>query len=795
MSDHQYQYTFQSLSLLSSLLSTSPMECNCSCYSDTSINNNIIHTDSRLIFIGGIIIGCFFMTIIIMIIGISTSASSSTSTSNKNSIIQLLLHRYWNRIWRKTEEEKLMNQICNGIQKHDNDDRMEILKQSLILFTKQVFENDCNNNININDDTNDDTTNKSSSSKVVNYLSPKEMAKVLFYNDPTMDLSKSLSLAEESTTTIHSLSSSSSSSQSIISLFQQIQEYSVHTNHPLFFNQLFGSLDPVALAAELIALSTHTSSYTWETAPVFTLLEREVFVRLGKLVFECHNKNDNDMDDHDNDMDDHDHKENIGLKSEGENHENNNISIQENHEIDNDGVYNELINNRYDGLMLPGGSLSNLTAIHVARHYSLHGTQQNMTQPNSNNNNNATITTDPTSRIISSTNNQNDNIFFEEKKDSVSYYGNHLEPKVELLGFVSSEAHYSFAKAASVTGIGIDNLISVPTLPNGQMDVGKLDSLLSAFENGNGDEMSLYCNDTNCYRIPFFVAATAGSTVRGSFDDIDAIVNVCKKHEVIINRRLNSIALRKSVHRRRRCKIWVHVDGAWGGSAIFSSRSDMKGLMNGIHLVDSFTFNPHKLLGAPQQTTAFISRHGGILKAANSSGAKYLFDGRKNGAECDLGDSSYTCGRKPDAIKLWALWKYYGSQGIGRMVERKADSLLLFARMIQVHESFMLACTPWPFNVNFFFLPERIRRRLQESGVDVTSENPIIPDEISKDIAIVSVNLKLKLHRSGEMLIPYQPLSNQNADCFRLVLAGNKVFSTEDFQKVIDLMLEYGSDL
>ena len=53
----------------------------------------------------------------------------------------------------------------------------------------------------------------------------------------------------------------------------------------------------------------------------------------------------------------------------------------------------------------------------------------------------------------------------------------------------------------------------------------------------------------------------------------------------------------------------LHVDGAWGGPAIFSQREDIKGLVKGLSAVDSFTFNPHKMLGAPQQTTAFVTRH------------------------------------------------------------------------------------------------------------------------------------------------------------------------------------------
>ena len=528
--------------------------------------------------------------------------------------------------------------------------------------------------------------------KAVEFLSPKELVNKLF--DPSSsneeDGACSLSLVNQTTNNI--------SPQQMMKLFGQIQRYSVNTSHPFFFNQLFGALDPVALAAEMVALSVHTSPYTWETAPVMTMIEREVMTRLGKLVFEG----------------DHGKKEG----AEGA------------HEHTPEASYNELLNNKYDGLMMPGGSLSNLTSIHLARHFCLYG---NKPAPSN------------------------------SKKES-------RQPK--LVAFVSKEAHYSFKKAASVTGIGSENMIAVPTLLNGQMDVEKLDSLLAEFHDANGDS------------LPFYVAATAGSTVRGSFDDIDAIIRVCRKHENIM-----------SEVKGRRCKIWVHVDGAWGGSTIFSARSDMKHLMNGVHDADSFTFNPHKFLGAPQQTTAFVTRHKGILKTVNSCESKYLFDPRKNGAEFDLGDGTYTCGRKSDAIKLWAQWKYYGSEGIGSMVEKKVDSLQLFTQMIRENDSLMFACNPWPLNVNFFYLPDRLRRKLKERGVDMASENPVIPDDISEELAEVSVNLKLKLHQSGEMILPYQPLSNQKADCFRLVLAGNKTFEKSDYERVLQLLEEYGKDL
>jgi hypothetical protein len=183
------------------------------------------------------------------------------------------------------------------------------------------------------------------------------------------------------------------------------------------------------------------------------------------------------------------------------------------------------------------------------------------------------------------------------------------------------------------------------------------------------------------------------------------------------------------------------------------------------------------------------------LKATNSSGAKYLFDLRKSGAEYDLGDTSFTCGRRTDSIKLWALLKFHGPDGLGKQLEEKVDVLGYLVDKIRENKHFMLACDPWPFNVNFYFVPERIRMAMINCGVDTNSPTPHIPLELSKELGDISVQLKLRLHHSGEMLIPYQPISNQEADCFRIVLAGYKPFSKEDVHMVIDLIDKYGNTL
>ena len=523
----------------------------------------------------------------------------------------------------------------------DTEDSRRVLVGAVELFCQQW-------NIQTREQAHDVPTNETDTlqpqnGKVVEYLKPEEMLVKLFRDEDSSNsrLGRSLSLRRrrkrpERSESETSDADSKAKTEDFLHLLSQIQRYSVNTSHPNFFNQLFGAMDPVALAAELLALGLNTSSYTYETAPVFTLLEREVMNRLGRLVFEGKDE------------------------------------CEEDEDVDSEALQ------KCDGLMVPGGSLSNLTALHIARHHWL-----------------VTNGYDPPIRarqddagdnVDQAESETDDN---EEKKDDCAILSRNLNEAMpvqvdtgerrippRMVALVSDEAHYSFRKAMAVTGIGASNLIAGRTLRNGQMDPDALhEAIRQAKEKG---------------LAPFFVAATAGSTVRGSFDDIDAIVQVCRQHETI------------DASTGRQNSIWVHVDGACGGSAIFSRRSTVAKLLSGVQRADSFTFNPHKMLGAPNQTTAFITRHRGLLRASNSTGAKYLFDPRKNGAGYDLGDSTYTCGRRPDAIKLWALWKYHGRDGLGERVDQKVDSFAVFAQLIQQHDAFMLACEPWPFNVNFF---------------------------------------------------------------------------------------------
>jgi glutamate/tyrosine decarboxylase-like PLP-dependent enzyme len=192
--------------------------------------------------------------------------------------------------------------------------------------------------------------------------------------------------------------------------------------------------------------------------------------------------------------------------------------------------------------------------------------------------------------------------------------------------FVSEDAHYSFQKAVVALGFGSDSLVSVPVDQAGRMKVSELTRLLRKSD-----------------AVPLLVCATAGTTVRGAFDPIEELAAFCEQKD-----------------------IWLHVDAAWGGPALFSKK--MGSSMLGIDLADSVTFDAHKLFGASLTSSFILTRHSGLLLEANDvSGGDYLF--HSDSKVFDRGKASWQCGRKADALSFWTIWKSAGTEGLGQFVD------------------------------------------------------------------------------------------------------------------------------
>ena len=201
-----------------------------------------------------------------------------------------------------------------------------------------------------------------------------------------------------------------------------------------------------------------------------------------------------------------------------------------------------------------------------------------------------------------------------------------------LVIYTSKESHYSNAKNASFAGIGRNSIRYIPTDIEGRMMPEKLEAqIIKDIEDG---------------LIPTYVNVTAGTTVLGAFDPIDKIADITEKY-----------------------KIWLHVDGAYSGSVIFSEK--YKHLVKGIDRSDSFSFNAHKMLGTPITCSIILVKDKRQLHDSFSNEADYLY--QTDGDDFNLGKTSFQCGRRNDALKFWTLWKSVGTIGLEKIVDRQFE--------------------------------------------------------------------------------------------------------------------------
>ena len=201
-----------------------------------------------------------------------------------------------------------------------------------------------------------------------------------------------------------------------------------------------------------------------------------------------------------------------------------------------------------------------------------------------------------------------------------------------MIVYTSRESHYSNSKNASFAGIGKSNIRYIPTDSKGQMLPNHLEEQI--------------IKDLDEGFVPTYVNATAGTTVLGSFDPIDKIADITEKYE-----------------------IWLHVDGAYCGSVIFSDK--FKYLVDGIERSNSFSYNAHKMLGTPLTCSVLLVNDKKHLHNSFSNDADYLY--QTDGDDFNLGKTSFQCGRRNDALKFWTLWKSIGTNGLKQIVDQQFE--------------------------------------------------------------------------------------------------------------------------
>ena len=233
----------------------------------------------------------------------------------------------------------------------------------------------------------------------------------------------------------------------------------------------------------------------------------------------------------------------------------------------------------------------------------------------------------------------------------------------QLVLYTSEHAHSSIDRGALAAGIGLDNIRHVPCDDQFRMRPDGLSAMIDA--------------DLAAGRKPFCVVATVGTTSTTSIDSIAQIGEIAHRYD-----------------------LWFHVDAAYAGSAALLE--EHRHILNGAAQADSLVVNPHKWLFTPVDLSVLYTRQPDVMRRMLSleEVPAYLQTPEHDRA-VNLSEYSLALGRRFRSLKLWFVLRYFGREGITRILRHHMEMARDLAQQIEADARFELAA-PVPFSLVCF---------------------------------------------------------------------------------------------
>ncbi len=189
------------------------------------------------------------------------------------------------------------------------------------------------------------------------------------------------------------------------------------------------------------------------------------------------------------------------------------------------------------------------------------------------------------------------------------------------------------------------------------------------------------------------VYATIGTTSTSSVDPIPAIADACED-----------------------AGVWLHVDAAYAGSAAVCP--ELRDRFAGWERADSVVVNPHKWMLVPMDCSTFWTRRPDDLRRAFSLVPEFL---RSDDEVANLSEYAIPLGRRFRALKLWAVLRCHGREGLQAMIREHVRLAALFEGWVREEPGWTLEA-PRPFSLVCFRLDapdeanEELLRRVNATG-------------------------------------------------------------------------------
>jgi len=137
--------------------------------------------------------------------------------------------------------------------------------------------------------------------------------------------------------------------------------------------------------------------------------------------------------------------------------------------------------------------------------------------------------------------------------------------------------------------------------------------------------------------------------------------------------------------------VWLHVDAAYAGAAAVCP--ELRPLFAGWERADSVGVNAHKWLFTPMDCSAFFTRRPDDLRRAFSLVPEYL---RVDEDVVSLSEYSVPLGRRFRALKLWAVLRCFGREGLQEVIREHLRLAALFEEWVRAEPGWEI-CAPRPF--------------------------------------------------------------------------------------------------
>lgn len=232
--------------------------------------------------------------------------------------------------------------------------------------------------------------------------------------------------------------------------------------------------------------------------------------------------------------------------------------------------------------------------------------------------------------------------------------------------YVSEQTHASVSKGLHIIGFDRSQIRVIPADTDFRTDMECLAQAVA--------------EDLRIGKRPFAVVASVGTTNTGSIDPLTEIAALCRRYDM-----------------------WMHIDGAFGASALLSEQQRKN--LAGIAYSDSLSWDAHKWMMQTYGCGMVLVRNQATLVHSFAAHPEYLRDSESGGTGIEFWDLGPELTRPARCLKLWLTLQVMGAKKMGEVIDHACNLAQLVEREIDKLPDWEIVSHAQLGIVNFRYAP------------------------------------------------------------------------------------------